>query len=186
MLTVREVLVRDAVGDDADAIAVIGAESMPAQYAGLVDPAALEAVVRQTYTASAVDDCIRRSRQAPDAHFLVAQCSGQVVGFLHFDSFGPEPELHRLYLDHRHRGAGIGTMLMNELHARLSGKCAYMLLVVAGNDLAVRFYERHGLGVSERVDGLIYYRERMGVEFPPDTRPVDLVLMRLGASDQRP
>ena len=186
VLTVQEVLVRDAVGADAEAIAVIGAESMPAQYAGLVDPAALDAVVRQTYAASAIDDCIRRCRQATDAYFLVAERSGQVVGFLHFDSFGPEPELHRLYLDHRHRGAGIGTMLMNELHARLPAGCTYMLLVVAGNDLAVRFYERHGLLVSQIVDGLTYYSERMGVEFSPDTRPVDLVLMRVTASDPRP
>jgi hypothetical protein len=53
-----------------------------------------------------------------------------------------------------------------------------MLLVVAGNDRAVRFYERHGLLVSRIVDGLVYYSDRMGVLFPPGTRPVGLVLMR--------
>jgi hypothetical protein len=44
-----------------------------------------------------------------------------------------------------------------------------MLLVVAGNDRAVRFYERQGLHVAELVDGLAYYRDRMGVVFPADT-----------------
>ena len=178
VLTAQDVLVRDAYGSDADAIAAIGAEAMPAQYAGLVDPAALDAVVRQTYAPSAVGECIEHCQGASDAYFLVAERSGHVVGFLHFDSFGPEPELHRLYLEHRHREAGIGTLLMNELHARLPAECAYMLLVVAGNDRAVRFYERHGLLVSRIVDGLVYYGDRMGVLFPPGTRPVGLVLMR--------
>jgi ribosomal protein S18 acetylase RimI-like enzyme len=178
MLTAHDVLVRDAAGTDAAAIAAIGGEAMPAQYAGLVDPAAVAAVVSQVYEPSAVTECIDRCRRASEACFLVAERSGPVVGFLHFDSFGPEPELHRLYLEHRQRGVGIGTLLMHELHARLPAEFAYMLLVVAGNDRAVRFYERHGLHVSRLVDGLAYYIERMGVVFPPGTRPVELVLMR--------
>jgi GNAT superfamily N-acetyltransferase len=178
----REVLLRKATRGDADAIAAIGREAMPAQYADLVDPAAVEAAVTQTYTPAVVSDCIGRCRGAPDALFLVAEWAGRVVGFLHFDSFGPEPELHRLYLDRRYRGGGIGTMLMNELHGRLPrDNSAYMLLVVSGNERAVRFYERHGLQVAELVDGLVYYRERMGVAFPSGTRPFTLVLMRRAA-----
>jgi ribosomal protein S18 acetylase RimI-like enzyme len=178
VLTAHDVLVRDAAGTDADAIAAIGSQAMPAQYAGLVDPAAVAAVITQAYDTSAVAACIDRCQRASDATFLVAERSGQVVGFLHFDSFGPEPELHRLYLELRQRGAGIGTLLMNELHARLPAGLAYMLLVVSGNDRAVRFYERHGLNVARIVDGLAYYSERMGVVFPPEARPVGLVLMR--------
>ena len=53
-----------------------------------------------------------------------------------------------------------------------------MLLVVAGNYGAVRFYERHGLEVAHLVDGLEYYGERMRVSFPTGTRPFSLVLMR--------
>ena len=53
-----------------------------------------------------------------------------------------------------------------------------MLLVVAGNDRAVRFYERQGLHVAELVDGLAYYRDRMGVVFPADTASFRLLLMR--------
>jgi ribosomal protein S18 acetylase RimI-like enzyme len=184
MLTAQDVLVRDATGTDADAIAAIGSKAMPAQYAGLVDPAAIAAVVSQAYEPSAVTECIDRCQRASDAAFLVAERSGKVVGFLHFDSFGPEPELHRLYLELRHRGAGIGALLMNALHARLPTELAYMLLVVAGNDRAVRFYERHGLHVSRLVDGLAYYSERMGVVFPSGTSPVGLVLMRRNVTGQ--
>jgi ribosomal protein S18 acetylase RimI-like enzyme len=173
-----DVLVREAARGDADAIAAIGREAVPAQYAGLVDPAAVEAAVTQTYAPAVVSDCIGRCRGALDALFLVAERARRVVGFLHFDSFGPEPELHRLYLDRRYRGGGIGTMLTNELHGRLTRDSAYMLLVVSGNERAVRFYERHGLHVAELVDGLVYYGERMGVAFPSGTCPFTLVWMR--------
>lgn len=176
-----DVLVRDATAGDAEVIAAIGAEAVPAQYAGLVDPAALDAVVRQIYAPAAVIACIEHCQPELEAHVLVASVFEQVVGFLHFDCFGPEPELHRLYLDHRHRGAGIGSLLMDELHARLRAASPYMLLVVDGNDRAVRFYERHGLRVTEIVDGLAYYSQRMGVEFPAGTRPVGLALMRRAA-----
>jgi ribosomal protein S18 acetylase RimI-like enzyme len=173
-----DALARDATRRDAAAIAAIGSEAMPAQYAGLVDPAAVDAAVSQTYSPAAVTDCVKRCREASNAFFLVAERSRQVAGFLHFDCFGPEPELHRLYVDGRYRAAGIGTLLMNELDARLPTELEYMLLVVAGNDGAVRFYQRHGLEVAQLVDGLVYYSERMGVSFPPGARPFSFVLMR--------
>jgi ribosomal protein S18 acetylase RimI-like enzyme len=180
--TTRDVIVRDASVGDTDAIAAIGREAVPAQYAGLLDPAVMNATMTQTYLPSALVACIERCQAASDAFFLVAERSRQVAGFLHFDSFGPEPELHRLYVDGRNRGAGIGTLLMNALHARLPAESAYMLLVVPGNDRAVRFYERHGLHVAQVVDGLAYYSEHMGVVFPFDTRPFHPVLMRRSVS----
>jgi ribosomal protein S18 acetylase RimI-like enzyme len=172
------VLLRDASPSDASAIAAIGTAAMPAQYAGLIDPEVIAAAVDQAYAPSAVADCIERCSAAEDASFLVAEWSDHVVGFLHFDAFGPEPELHRLYLDREHRGAGIGSMLMEGLHERVPADLAYMLLVVAGNDGAVRFYRRHGLHVERTVDGLEYYSERMGVVFPSGAPPVRLILMR--------
>ncbi|MGW4930317.1 N-acetyltransferase family protein [Agromyces sp. NPDC004153] len=175
-------LLRDASPADAAAIAAIGTEAMPAQYVDLIDPAVISAAVEQTYALGAVADCIERCRSADVACFLVAERSGRVVGFLHFDVFGPEPELHRLYVDRHHRGAGVGARLMGELHARVPADLAYMLLVVAGNDGAVRFYERHGLEVERVVDGLAYYTARMGVAFPAGAPPVDMVLMRRRAS----
>jgi ribosomal protein S18 acetylase RimI-like enzyme len=169
--------VRDAVASDARRIAAIGATAMQAQYEGLVDRVAVEAAVEQSYSIPAVRQCIAECSRAPSAEFLVAERNESVVGYLHFDCMGPEPELHRLYVDAAQRGGGVGAVLMTELHARLENP-HYMLLVVAGNDRAVAFYERHGLRVERRVDGLTYYRERMGVSFPEGTRPFELVLMR--------
>ncbi|MDQ4040826.1 MAG: GNAT family N-acetyltransferase, partial [Actinomycetota bacterium] len=154
---------------DAPAVARIGRAALPAQYAGQVDVGAIDAAVEQTYSDAVVADCIRRCADAQDAHFLVAEHEGRIAGFLHFDCFGREPELHRLYVSAQDRGHGAGRLLMDALHERLGPQGAYMLLVVAGNDRAIRFYEREGLRVAEEVDGLAYYREHMGVEFPPGT-----------------
>ena len=171
-------MIRGASEADADAISVIGMKAMPAQYAGLVDPGAIEAAVEQSYAPSAVAECITHCREASDALFVVAERAGRVIGYLHFDSFGPEPELHRLYLDDGERGGGVGTLLMDALHARIGKESGYMLLVVEGNEGAVRFYERSGLHVEALVDGLAYYAERMGIRFPPGMQPFRLVLMR--------
>jgi len=172
--------VRIRVGErsDAAAVATIGRVAMTAQYVDLIDPAAVQAAVDQTYSVEAVADCIDRCRAADLAEFLVAERDGRIEGFLHFDAFGPEPELHRLYVDATVRSSGHGGLLIEELHDRLPDSVLYMLLVVEGNDRAVAFYERHGLEVAERVDGLAYYRERMGVAFPESTQPFRLVLMR--------
>ena len=77
---------------------MIGKKAMPAQYAGLVDPVATEAAVEQSYAPSAVAECITRCHEATDALFIVAE-RGRVIGFLHFDRFGPAAELHRLYVE---------------------------------------------------------------------------------------
>ena len=55
----RDVLLRDAAPEDAAAIAAIGMEAVPAQYAGLIDPAVIDAAVSQTYAASAIADMHR-------------------------------------------------------------------------------------------------------------------------------
>ncbi|HVL96311.1 MAG TPA: GNAT family N-acetyltransferase, partial [Solirubrobacteraceae bacterium] len=156
----------------------IGRVAMPAQYDGVVDPVAVAAAVEQTYADDVLADCIARCTAADDAEFLVAERDGGVIGFLHFDSFGAEPELHRLYVDASVRGGGAGHALVEALRQRLPPGAPYMLLVVAANERAVRFYERHGLRVAEVVDGLAYYRSNMGVEFPPGLPTFPMLVMR--------
>ena len=149
---------------------------MPVQFAGLVDAVVVDAVATQTYEPAAVADCIAKCDAAEDAVFLVAEIGGAVVGYLHFDCFGEEPELHRIYIDERFRSQGVGAALVEELHARLQ-PATYILLVVRGNDGAIRFYERHGLVQEDVLDGVPHY-EAAGVHFPPDPKPFQLVVMR--------
>jgi ribosomal protein S18 acetylase RimI-like enzyme len=170
------VSIREAIRGDELAISAIGRTAMPVQFAGLVDAEVVDAVATQTYEPSVVADCIRRCGAAADAVFLVAEVAGEVVGYVHFDAFDGEPELHRIYIDARHRSRGVGAALVSALHARLHPE-TYILFVVKGNDGAVRFYERHGLYHESTLNGLEHYRAA-GVEFPPDPKPFELIVMR--------
>ena len=172
-------LVRDANTADVDAVARIGAEGFSGSYAETLSPAVIAAVIEQTYTRRALADCIRRCVEAPDAEFLVAEQDGQVVGFLHYDSVGPHPELHRIYVEPDRTGGGIGAALLQEFHRRLPPDASYVLMVLAPNRGAIRFYERHGLHTERETDAVTHYEENMGF-VPPDTESVPALIMRYG------
>lgn len=172
-------LIRDATPADAPAIAAIGTTEFARVHEPLLGPAPTRAVIEQTYSPEAVEDTIVRCAQAGDAHFFVAERDGAVVGYLHYDSFGAEPELHRIYLAEAEIGRGTGSALMNELHARLGEDATYVLMVAVENEGARRFYGRHGLTEERAIpDGNAFYRESMGVAFPPDAEPVPALVLR--------
>jgi len=170
--------VRDAEPSDAAAVAAIGRVAVPDTFRDLCHPSVIDSIVAQSYAPQAVRDCIADCRAAADAHFLVAERDGRVVGFLHYDAAGAEPELHRIYLEPALKRQGIGSALMSELHRRLAPGAMYLLMVVADNRPAVAFYQRHGLVEEARVDGPSYMNEHMGVNFPPDTPPVPALVLR--------
>jgi ribosomal protein S18 acetylase RimI-like enzyme len=171
--------VRDAVPADASPVAAIGKAAVPRTYQDIIsDAAVLDAIVEQSYALEALRDCIARCAREKDAHFLVAERGGRIIGFLHYDCEGPEPELHRIYVDPAQKRQGIGTALVRELHRRLGPRTSYILMVVAANRPAVSFYERHGFVESARVDGVAYMHERMGVEFAPGTPQVPALILR--------
>jgi GNAT superfamily N-acetyltransferase len=174
-------VVRDATPSDAEAISRIGRMSMPVQFEGLVDAVVVDAVAKQTYEPAILAECIARCTRADDAVFLVGEIDSAVVGYLHYDSFGQEPELHRIYIDQPFRSQGVGAALVGTLHTRLQPD-TYILLVVSGNDGAVRFYERIGLTQEDVPDGIEHYRAA-GVSFPPNPRPFQLVVMRYRRAD---
>ena len=108
----------------------------------------------------------------------MAEEGGEVLGYLHYDCDGAEPELHRIYVNLERKRAGIGSALMRELHARLRPGSSYVLLVVTANTEARAFYERHGLTVERRLDGPSHYAAaiRLNVDSPPPV--ADALLMR--------
>jgi ribosomal protein S18 acetylase RimI-like enzyme len=160
-------VVRDATPGDAGAVSRIGRAVLPVQLEGLVDAGLVEIFATQSYEPSAVAECISRCTTADDAVFLVAEVDGAVVGYLHYDSFGHEPELYRIYIDQRFQGQGVDT---------------YILHVVKGNDGAVRFYERHGLTQEDVIDGIEHYAAA-GIDYPPDPKPYQVVVMRFRSTD---
>jgi ribosomal protein S18 acetylase RimI-like enzyme len=177
--TTPETIARDAVAADAAAVSSIGRVAVPDTYKDLIDDAAvMEAIVEQSYALDALRDCIARCAGTVDAHFLVAERGGRIVGFLHYDSEGLESELHRIYVEPTQKRRGIGSSLLQELHRRLAPGDSYILMVVAANRPAVAFYEHHSFGEEARVDGIAYMHEQMGVEFAPGTPPVPALILR--------
>lgn len=173
--------IRDATPADAATISAIGTAEFARTHERLLGWPATSAIVEQTYSLESVAASIARCASADDAHFIVADHEGRVVGYLHYDCFSAEPELHRIYLAHDQIGLGTGSRLMEELHARLEPDQTYILMVACANETARRFYARHGLVEERRIpDGNVFYRESMGVEFPPDAPPVPAVVLRRG------
>ena len=171
------VVARDARSTDAEAIAAIGSIAFPLAYASVLHPTVITAVVEQLYSSTAVTGSINRCLTSSNAQFLVAEQEGVVAGFLHFDCEGREPELHRLYADPGKTGRGIGAALMKELHARLPIGSTYILMVLAANTGAIRFYERCGLLRERTVDAVKHYRDNMGFQSPNPTE-VPAFIMR--------
>ena len=164
-------LIRDATPDDAPAIARIGRDAFTATHQELIPAELLDAVIEQTYSPDALMDCITSCAAAPDAQFLVAESDGHVRGFIHFDCFGPRPELHRIYVARELTGRGLGTELLHELERRLDAGTTYVLLVIAGNDGALRFYTREGFRNEQAIEAAGFYSRQMGVTFPRGSAP---------------
>jgi len=173
-----ETVVRDAVASDAAGIAAIGRRAFPELHKDVLDESMIELVVAQTYSLAGLRACIDLCARSEGAHFLIAERAGALVGYLHYDSVGPEPELHRIYVDPGQKRAGIGSALLREHHARLPAGGSCILMVFAANQVAINFYRRHGLQVERRVDAVEFYREHAGVDFPPDTPPLPALVLR--------
>jgi ribosomal protein S18 acetylase RimI-like enzyme len=172
--------VRAAVASDASAVAAVGSVAFTRQYEGLVDPANYTWAVRQWYSDEAVEESIKASAADPTAWFLIAERDGELLGFLQYDETGPQPELHRIYVAPSAQGSGVGGSLMNALHKQLAAAAGYVLVVVEGNQDAVRFYQRHGLREEARVDAHSYYRTTAGIVFPTGAKDFRCILMRFG------
>jgi ribosomal protein S18 acetylase RimI-like enzyme len=169
--------IRDAEADDASGIAAIGADAFRLLHQDWFDAITIEAIIDQIYSVESLEACIACCRGSGDAQFLVAYSEDRLAGFLHYDSFGPEPELHRIYVRPDVKRAGFGTALMSRLHDRMQPGQSYVLLVAAANEPALAFYRRHGLYEKARVDGLQFFRDHMGVELPPNPPRVAAVVM---------
>jgi ribosomal protein S18 acetylase RimI-like enzyme len=177
-MAIEQTSVRDAIPDDAGAIAAIGRVAFPELHKHVLEPAIVELIVTETYSVASLRSCIATCARADGAHFLVIERGHKLLGYLHYDSSGPEPELHRIYVDPAQKRAGIGSALIREHHARLQPGDSYILMVFAANDGAISFYRAHGLQEQARVDAVQFYRDHMGVGFPPETPPLPALVLR--------
>jgi ribosomal protein S18 acetylase RimI-like enzyme len=138
--------IRPARLGDAAAIAAVHVESWRTAYPGMVPQRVLDglSVERRTvfWTALLADP--------GEARTWVAERDGGIVAFagttIIKEPDGPRPVLETIYVLAEARGEGIGRRLMETATADLTerGFRSVTLWVLAANDRARRFYERHG------------------------------------------
>lgn len=90
---------------------------------------------------------------------FVALIAEEVIGFLHATPMGTIYELHAIFVDLPHRGAGLGRLLLKQLLDQLRElKVEQLWLEVSEkNEYAVRLYQTLGGQVNGRRDR--YYKD---------------------------
>ncbi|MCV9995610.1 GNAT family N-acetyltransferase [Paeniglutamicibacter sp. ZC-3] len=141
------VAVRDAVQDDAAAIARALVAAWRAAYAGIIDAAFLESMDVDLIARSWARTLARGTVSRP----IVAVVGGDVVGFCQFgvprdEAAASTGELYALNLLPECWGRGLGTVLLHEAAGRLRvrGYSEAYLWVAEGNQRAMDLYLRHG------------------------------------------
>lgn len=138
-------MIRDAFAADLDRITAIKVASWRDTYSPLLPPAVLAPFLDEP----AQLEYLRAAHAAGDTLLLVAEGAGGagVIGFglTHVDT-EPDPWLESLHVLADHRSRGTGAALVRATASRLlaRGHRTMRLGVVAGNERAMRFYERLG------------------------------------------
>jgi GNAT superfamily N-acetyltransferase len=137
--------VRDATPADIEGIARVAGAAWRDTYAGLLAPATIEAFIARAYSAERLAGRVARD------DFLVGIADGTVVAFA--DAFAGDDRLTlaAIYVDPPLRGAGIGTLLLDELRRR-HPDLPVVADVLNGNRKGEGFYERRGFEPRETLE----------------------------------
>ncbi|NLV08893.1 GNAT family N-acetyltransferase [Halomicrobium mukohataei] len=142
------VTVRPAEHGDVPAVQRVARETWHAAYDSVLGPEAVDATVEEWYADSVVADGV-----ANDATTYLVAVDDGVVGY----AFGGQIEadlasLSAIYVQPDRWGAGIGHRLFVALTDRLRerGRERLQIRVLAANDRARTFYERHGATLVDR------------------------------------
>lgn len=136
-------LIRAGTRSDIDTAATIKVANWIDTYRGLIPADVLAPFLDRAHAVEELSDAVG----APDAHFLVAEDGGSVIGFaLTYLDEKPDPWLESLHVAAAVRGRGAGTSLMHEVARaiRARGRNSMRLGVVRGNRGAGRLYVRLG------------------------------------------
>ena len=154
-------ILRDALPDDAAALAELGRASFCAAFAHLYDPADLAAFLEQVYTPAAVAGEIADPAILHQLAF--DEGTGALAGFIklkhpggypgHSDAANPIT-LGQLYTAPGRTGEGIGAALMEWALAlaRARKADAVQLSVWSENTRAQKFYQRYGFAHIADID----------------------------------
>ena len=144
---------RDAVAEDAEAIAALGRKTFVDTFGHLYPPDDLAAFCDEIYAIPAQAALIAH----PETEIRIASQGAGLVGYcqigefrLPFDPGGRRAmELHRLYVIESVKGVGVAPALMDWALARMRAQGAQdaFLGVYQDNPRAQRFYMRHGFEI---------------------------------------
>jgi ribosomal protein S18 acetylase RimI-like enzyme len=142
--------VRAAHQHDVAAIVDICTRAYAATYRDLLPASYLDRMLAEFYQPAQVSG---RIAPAPPGWlgFQVVAEADRVLGVAAGGITGPGTgELHVIYLDPDERGRGLGTLLLDRIteQIRERGATEMWVAVVAGNDLAVPFYEARGFTIQ--------------------------------------
>lgn len=146
-LTGRRMDVGPATAEDCRAIAEVHVESWQRAYRGILPEPYLASL-----SVSEREAMWRRMVEQQPSHLLVVRAAGQVVGFIAFgasrdpDAPSDRAEVRALYVRATSWSTGAGRCLWLEALRRIlsEGYTSVGLWVIAGNERAIRFYERAG------------------------------------------
>jgi diamine N-acetyltransferase len=152
----KEIVLRDCVPGDEEALSLVGAATFLETFAGLLEGPDILAHCRMQHAAAKYAGWLAN----PDYKLCVAELKGAPVGFavlsppdLPVTMTEDDIELKRIYLLHRFHGGGLGRRLLewSVAQARSLRRKRLLLGVKADNTAAMGFYDRVGfVRIGER------------------------------------
>lgn len=144
------IVYRDALPEDAEALAAFSAASFSDTFAHLYPPAHLAAYLEEKYfparQRAEIEDAGTRYRLAFEGAALIGYCKSGALTLPVATDGENALELHRLYVAEAVKGAGVARTLMDDALAWMRGRGAraVYLSVWENNERAQRFYRRYG------------------------------------------
>lgn len=150
-----EVPIRPVIADDVPGIRRVAQSAWNAVYDDILQQDTIDAVLDEWYAR----EQIRQHVEDDDLSFFVADDGGGVRGYV---SGGKNElgtgEVAAIYVHPEHWRRGIGTRLIDhfEAHGRERGWDSMQIRVIAENDVARSFYEKHGYVVESTEEAPLF------------------------------